>query len=200
MSERLRVCLGFDGSDKDDFTGIRAETVGGWQFTPTFGPSKLPTIWDPAESHGRIPRLEVHAAVEELFDTYDVERMYCDPPLWKTEIEDWALKYGEERVLMWETYRTKQMHAALERFIVDLQTGALTHDDCPVTALHVSNARMFARSGQSYIILKPSQTQKIDLAVTSVITHEAASDARAEGWSAIWRPPAGISTAAYGFN
>ncbi|WDF32239.1 hypothetical protein PTW37_10165 [Arthrobacter agilis] len=32
----MRICIGFDGSDKDDFTGIRAETIEGWQFTPTY--------------------------------------------------------------------------------------------------------------------------------------------------------------------
>ncbi|WP_372699408.1 terminase [Arthrobacter sp. JSM 101049] len=196
----MRICLGFDGSDKSDFTCIRAETVGGWQFTPTYGPDNRPTIWDPAEWGGRIPRGEVHAAVEELFETHDVERMYCDPPLWKTEVEDWALKYGEKRVIQWETYRQTPMHAALERFLVDLGSGSLTHDDCAVTALHISNAKMFARTGQRYIILKPSEHQKIDAAVTSVIAHEAACDARAAGWTQYYHAPQGISTQVFGFN
>ncbi|MCO1338078.1 terminase [Kocuria polaris] len=196
----MKICLGFDGSDKSDFTGIRAETVAGWQFTPTYGPDKRPTVWDPAEYGGKIPRGEVNAAVDELFTRHEVERMYCDPPLWTTEIENWALRYGEDRVIQWETYRLKPMHAALERFIVDLEQGALTHDACPVTALHIANARMFARTGQKYIVLKPSQHQKIDLAVTSVITHEAACDARADGWMAGYQTPKGISNTVYGFN
>lgn len=196
----MRICLGFDGSDKDDFTCLRAETVGGWQFTPTYGPDKRPTIWDPAEFGGRIPRLEVHAAIEEVFETHTVERMYYDPPLWKTEGELWQAEYGDEVVIPWETYRVKPMHAALERFVTDLGTRALTHDDCKITEQHIANARMFARSGQTYIILKPSQTQKIDAAVTSVICHEAACDARADGWSDVFRTPKGISNAVYGFN
>lgn len=196
----MKICLGFDGSDKSDFTCIRAETVGGWQFTPTYGPDNRPTIWDPAEFGGKVPRAEVHAAVEELFTEHDVQRMYCDPPLWTTEIESWALKYGEERVIQWETYRLKPMHAALERFLIDLGSGALTHDDCAVTALHVSNARMFARTGQKYIVLKPSEHQKIDAAVTSVVCHEAACDARADGWTTGYQAPKGVSNAVYGFN
>lgn len=178
----MRICIGFDGSDKDDYTCIRAETLGGWQFTPTYGPDKRPTIWDPAEWGGRIPRSEVHAAMHEIFDEHDVERAYLDPPLWKTEIEEWALEFGDER------------------FIVDLGSGALTHDGCPVTEAHIANARMFARTNQRYILLKPSQTQKIDAAVTSVITHEAAADARAAGWTDQYVPGKGISTAAYGFS
>lgn len=196
----VNICLAFDGSDKHDFTVIRAETLGGWQFTPKYGPDRRPTIWDPAEYGGRIPRAEVAAAVDELFTTHQVERMYCDPPLWKTEIEDWTTKYGDQRVIQWETYRQTPMHAALERFIVDLESGVLLHDDCAVTALHISNARMFARTGQRYIILKPSEHQKIDAAVTSVLVHEAACDARAAGWSAGWKPAKGVSQQAYGFS
>jgi hypothetical protein len=42
------VCLGLDGSDSDDWTALRAETIDGWQFTPTYGPDNRPCIWNPA--------------------------------------------------------------------------------------------------------------------------------------------------------
>lgn len=180
----LDICLGFDGSDSDDWTCIRAETRAGHLFTPTFGPDAKPTIWNPAEHGGRIPRLEVDAAVAELFSKYRVARMYADPPWWQSEIEGWALKYGDKVVLEWATYRPTQMHAAAQRFVTDLTTGALTHDECPTTALHIANARKEARTGDRYILTKPAGAyhQKIDAAVTSVICHEAAADARADGW------------------
>src|SRR5690606_39596890 len=73
-----RVVLGFDGSDSDDWTVIRAETSDGYQFTPTYGPDNRPTIWNPEEFGGQVPRLEVSAAVDELMQRYDVVRMYCD--------------------------------------------------------------------------------------------------------------------------
>jgi hypothetical protein len=41
------VCLGFDGSDVDDWTALRAETFEGFQFTPRFLGDR-PTIWNPA--------------------------------------------------------------------------------------------------------------------------------------------------------
>ena len=97
------IVLGFDGSDSDDWTAIRAETQDGFQFTPRFGPDRQPTIWDPAKFSGQVPRLEVDAAVDELFNRYAVARMYCDPPDWKSEIDEWAAKYGDKRVLRWET-------------------------------------------------------------------------------------------------
>lgn len=180
--ERREICLGFDGSQTDDLTVIRAETREGFQFTPTYGPDAVPTIWKP--EGGQIPRLLVHAAIEELFDRYLVKRMYYDPPFWTTEGQVWEQKYGEKIVASWETYRPKPMWEACERFLVDLHTGALTHDDCPVTAEHMANTRKMTRSAERYVLSKPlgAYHQKIDAAVTSVICHEAACDARSTGW------------------
>lgn len=179
------VALGFDGSDVDDFSVVRAETMDGFQFTPRIRAlDDRPSIWNPAEHDDhRIPRFEVHAALDELFDRFDVTRMYYDPPLWSTEGEGWSLKFGETRVLPWETYRGKQMHAALERFVTDLRTGALEHDGCPITELHIASAVRVRRRGMEvYGLDKASRVQKIDAAVTSAICHEAAADALAAGW------------------
>ena len=176
------ICLGFDGSDVSDYTAIRAETRDGHRFTPTYGPDNSPTIWNPTESGDRIPRSEVHAAVDELFARFRVQRMYCDPPYWRTEIDEWSARYGAEKVLLWDTGRVKQMHAALERARGDLATGLSSHDSCPITAVHVANARMVARPGQHYLLGKPSAGQKIDAAMADALAHEAAADARREGW------------------
>jgi hypothetical protein len=183
----MDICLGFDGSDTNDWTFIRAETLAGWQFTPTYGPDRRPTIWNPAEwPDHRIPRTEVDAAVDELFEGHRVKRMYCDPRDWQTNIETWALAHGDEVVIMWDTghgsSRVPAVHAALERFVTDLKTGTLTHDGCPITAQHVANARKLARPGDRYILGKPNQHQKIDGAMASMLVHEAAADARAAGW------------------
>lgn len=183
----MRVCGGFDGSDVDDWTAIRLETLDGWQFTPTYGPDRRPTIWNPAQwPNHKIPRGEVHAAMDEIFREHEVKRFYCDPRDWQTEIDTWAGLYGDEVVLEWDTgrgsSRIRQMHAALERFTNDLATGALTHDGCPLTSVHVANARKLAKPGDRYILGKPSQQQKIDAAMASVLAHEAAADARVAGW------------------
>lgn len=180
----LDIALGFDGSDSDDWSAIRAETLAGHQFTPTYGPDKRPTIWNPHEFGGRIPRGEVHAAVDELFKKYRVSRFYCDPRDWQTEIEGWALRHGEKVVVEWATYRVTQMHEALLRFTTDLRTGTLTHDGCPITTSHVMNAIKIAKPGERFILGKPhgANHQKIDAAMASLVCHEAACDARAAGW------------------
>lgn len=176
------VCLGFDGSDVDDFTALRAESLAGYSFTPRHGDDGRPTIWNPAESAGTVPRVEVEAAIEAVFDRFKVERFYYDPPRWESDGERWALRFGDERVISWPTYRHRQMHDALARFLTDLSTGSIAHDDCPITRQHMDNARKVPR-GDRYVLGKPSQHQKIDAAMATVLAHEAASDARAAGWA-----------------
>ncbi|MCW2631589.1 MAG: hypothetical protein JWR88_551, partial [Pseudonocardia sp.] len=186
VEDGLAVCLAFDGSESDDWTAIRAETSDGWQFTPTYGPDSRPTFWDPKEWGGQIPRDQVAAAVDEMFERFRVKSMYCDPKDWRSEIADWSRLYGEA-VAEWATYKIMPMHEALKRFLTDLRTGRVSHDGCPTTAVHMRNARKLAKPGQRYILGKPAQHQKIDLAVTSVLVHEAASDALADGWGS--EPP-----------
>ncbi|MFF4417081.1 hypothetical protein ACFYY8_31560 [Streptosporangium sp. NPDC001559] len=184
------IVLGMDGSDSDDWTGIRAETADGYQFTPTFGPDKQPTIWDPAEYGGQVPRLEVAAAFDELMARYKVVRAYIDPPGWTSEIDAWAEQYGDKVVIRWATYRIVQMHAANERLLTDVNKSdsGFTHDGCPQTAIQIRNARKAPRPGERYVLAKPSQGQKIDLTVSSVLTHEAAGDATAAGLFTIQKP------------
>jgi phage terminase large subunit-like protein len=64
--------------------------------------------------------------------------------------------------------------------------SGFTHDGCPVTAQHVRNARKAPRPGQKYVLAKHSQGQKIDMAVVSVLCHEAAGDVTAAG---LWPKP-----------
>jgi len=194
------ICLGFDGSENDDYTAIQAETIDGFTFTPRYGPDKRPAIWNPAEWGGQIPRGEVHAAVDELFERYRVERFYCDPQDWYSEIGDWSLKYGENHVFEWATNRSKVMYAEIKRFEIDLATKRITHDGCPIAGLHLANARKAAKPGQQYVLIKPTNHQKIDAAMARILAHTAASDAREEGWTDAYQSNARISNAVYGFN
>lgn len=180
VPEGTEIVVGFDGSDVDDHTAIRCETQDGYQFTPRDANGE-PMIWNPAEHNGQVPRLEVDAAVARIFEKYRVVRMYADPPWWETEIDAWIERYGADRVLRWETYRPVQMHAAAQRLLTDVNKVDSTfwHDGCELTQSHVRNTRKAPRPNERYVLAKPSQTQKIDACVTSVICHEAAGDATA---------------------
>jgi hypothetical protein len=177
-----QICLGIDGSENDDHTAIQGETIDGFTFTPRYGPDRRPTIWNPEEWGGEIPRGEVDAAVDELFERFKVKRFYCDPHGWYTEIDSWAVSYGDDRVFQWETGSISRMYDALVRFQTDLTHQRITHDGCPLAAMAFANARKIAKPGQKYILGKPTQHQKIDVAMSRILAHEAASDAHAAGW------------------
>lgn len=178
-----KITLGFDGSENNDWTAIKAETVEGFAFTPRYGPDRRPTIWNPDEWDDAIPRGEVAAAVDEIFRTYRVERMYADPQDWRTEIGEWALQHGTSVVLEWPTNHIKRMYEALSRFEVDLVHRRITHDGCPLTMIAAANAKRVAKPGDKYVLGKASESQKIDPVMAMVLAHEAAMDARAKGWS-----------------
>jgi hypothetical protein len=86
-------------------------------------------------------------------------------------------------VIEWPPYRVHPMHAALERFRTDLTdpSSRLTLDGDTRAVQHFANAIVRPRASQTYIIGKPTQAQKIDIAMSSVLAHEAVSDAIAAG-------------------
>lgn len=180
------ICPGFDGSINNDTTGIRAQTMTGHAFTPRWGPTlDTPTLWNPAEHGGRIPHGEVDAAVDELHSRFVVVRQYCDPEDWETDIEAWALRYGEEKVIVWPTNSVNRMYPEIRRFEADLREGRITNDGCPVTEAHMANAKKVAKPGQKYILGKPNETQKIDLAMCSILANAAVRDSLAAGWEPV---------------
>ena len=161
-----RVCAGFDGSENDDWTCIKMETLDGLIFTPRYGPDRRATIWNPKQWGGRIPRDELS---------------------WESEIEAWDRAYGPKKFLPWSmsgSSRIGAVYEALRRFEADLTTHRITQDGCPITRTHMMNARKVAKTLERYGLAKPQQNRKIDAAVTSVLAHEAACDARAAGWGA----------------
>jgi hypothetical protein len=179
------VAVGFDGSDSDDWTALRCVTMDGYHFTPTYGPDDRPTYWDPAEWGGSIPRGEVAAAVDAIASKYVMRRLYADPRDWRTEIGEWSIKYGDKVVLEWATYRIVQMHTALKQTFEDYKAGLATHDDCVQAKEHMLHAKKAACPGDRYILAKPTQHQKIDIAMADVLAHVAAYDLKV---SKQWEP------------
>jgi hypothetical protein len=62
-------------------------------------------------------------------------------------------------------------------------SSTFTHDGNSTVNVHIRNAVEVARTPYpSYLIFKASETQKIDLAMSSVLAHEAAGDVIAAGY------------------
>lgn len=193
LPKRAPVTGGFDGSNNDDYTGIRLELLPDlFQFTPTYGPDERKTLWNPAEWGGQIPRGEVMVAWREIAKRFDLIRVYLDPFLYDSEIDSLAAEFGDDVFVKWATNRPVPMHAALERLKVDLDNddSDFTHDGDEEVRTHMRNARIRPTtvdktSGvKRYVIGKPfgEDHRKIDYAMSSVLAHEAAMDALASGW------------------
>jgi len=192
VSPRTKVCGGFDGSDNNDHTGIRLETLDGFQFTPTYGETRRKAYWRPQDWNGKIPHSEINSAWSEIVSEFEVVRVYCDPMFFETDIDNWAAEYGEKVFVKWPTNRIAAMHASLERFLTDVYNtdSTFTHDADVDVETHMRNAIIRARNVdkltglRQYILGKPADHQKFDLVMSSVLAHEAVSDAIAAGANA----------------
>lgn len=203
VAPRTAVAMGMDLSNNNDWTGIRLETADQYQFTPTYnvGGEMRSTVWDPSKFGGFIPRGEVLAAVDQVASQFRIVRAYIDPAgaamgavdpdaipdddSWRTELAEWAAKYGPKVFIPWICSRVSPMHASLEQFRSAVRTpgSKFTHDGDTVTRMHVTNAVMIAKTGQRYVIGKPHGAEhlKIDQAMSSTLAHEAAMDATSAG-------------------
>lgn len=176
---RTKICLGFDGSDTNDWTGFRASTLDYHQFTPRYFNGERPTIWDPSRWGGKVPRLEVNAALATIMSEFEVVRAYFDPFGWQTELAEWSAEYGES-IVEFRTNRLNQMWERLEAFKTAVITpeSSFTHDGDEVVSTHIRNAVERAVGAQGkYYIVKASEDQKIDMSMSSVLAHAATEDA-----------------------
>lgn len=178
------VTLGFDGSRFRDATGIVATEVetgfqqllGGWENTQ-------------GEAHWEVNAAEVDATVNELFERFDVWRMYCDPRLWESYIAKWAGRWGDDRVVEFATNSIRRIHPALRAYDVAIRQGELTHDGNPRYVNHVANARrqytnLHDEEGNRIWIIqkeRPDSPMKIDYAMAGCLSWEARNDAVAAG-------------------
>lgn len=187
-AERALITLGFDGSRFHDATALIAteiETGFQWPVGIWTSPVQKPTgdAW-------QVDKDDVEARLAETFARYKVWRMYCDPPLWSSEIAAWAGKYGEKVIVEWWTNRYRQMAYALQAYRIAMINGEISHDGDPVFAQHIANAcrqeinlRDEDTNTPMWIIRKerPDSPFKIDAAVAGCLSDEARRDAVAAG-------------------
>lgn len=189
------IVLGFDGAILHDSTALVAthvETgyqwkVGLWECPPGHNVPGGPT-W-------QVPATEVDRAVRAMFDQFHVWRLYADPPYWQGWIAAWqgdidkGVPLEKRRVHEWATNRQRPMASALENFNTAIIEGRITHDGSPDFARHLGNSRrkeLTQRDEQGkalWLIQKerPDSPQKIDLAMASILSWEARTDAIAAG-------------------
>ena len=162
-----RVVLGFDGSASGDSTALVGCTVDDPHIF-------VVGLWeDPGDRGWRVPRSEVDAAVLVAFEKYDVVELATDPWGWRSEIESWSKKFGERRVVEFNTGYQGRMAPATDRLYQATATKAVTHDGDSRLAAHVANA-VAKSTSQGDLIYKDKKgsPRKIDAAIGAIVAYD----------------------------
>lgn len=189
LEPRQTVALGFDGSDSGgDLTALVAVR---W---PDFHIQRLKTWERPTTAVDyQVPRLEVREAIRDAMETYNVVRLFADPPYWRSEIAEWQAEYGDKKVVSFPTFNDTKMIAAGDSFTTMVRAGQITHADDPVLDAHVGNAkRRKTRSG--WRPEKKSNLRHIDALIAAILAVYALIEAVAKGDAGGDFAPAGASS------
>lgn len=166
---RERVVLAFDGSASGDSTALVGCTLDGHLW--------VEGLWEnPGDPRWRVPREDVTRAVDVAFTKYDVVELACDPWGWRSEIEDWAKRHGEKRVLEWNTAHAARMAPATDRLYQATVTQQVTHDGDARMAAHIAHC-VAKPTPQGDLVSKDKRgsPRKIDAAVAAIVAYDRAA-------------------------
>ena len=176
------VVVGFDGARFHDATAMVVCDV-------VAGTTMLAGLWESeGESEGwEVPEHEVTAALADVFDRYEVWRVYCDPPYWSSTIAAWSGRWGAERIIDWWTNRPRAIGYACRNLAEAIRAGEVHHCDDARLTLHLRNALrrdVNTRTDDGHrlwTLRKETEDRKIDAAMALVLAWEARNDAIAAG-------------------
>lgn len=163
------VVLAFDGSASGDSTALVGCTLDGHIW--------LEGLWEnPGDPRWRVPRADVDRAVDLAFSRYDVKELACDPWGWRSEIEAWAKRHGEAKVLEWNTAHAGKMAPATDRLYQAVVTRTMSHDGDPRLAAHIAHC-VAKPTPQGDLVSKDKRgsPRKIDAAVAAIVAYDRAA-------------------------
>ena len=159
-----KITAGFDGSVSGDATGIVLCDV-------ATGTLAVHAVWepDPNDPEWIVDRSEVNAAMEKLFDQYDVQMLWADPSFYEPDVLEWSKRWRRrvERIPP-TNHRIAPM---AQQFIADLVAQEIGHDGDKRLERHVLNA--VATEAGSFRKEKKSSPRKIDLLACAVLANGA---------------------------
>lgn len=164
-----RVVLAFDGSASGDSTALVGATMDGYVW--------LEGIWEnPGDPRWRVPRETVSAAIDSAFSRYNVAELACDPWGWRSEIETWAQRYGDNRVLEWNTAAAQRMAPATDRLYQAVMTKQVSHDGDEQLSSHIAHCvAKPTPMGDLVSKDKRGSPRKIDAAVAAIVAYDRAA-------------------------
>ena len=164
-----RVVLAFDGSASGDSTALIGCTLDGHLF--------VEGLWEQSgDPRWRVPRGDVDTAVDAAFAKYDVVELAADPWGWRSEIEGWADRHGDRKVIQWNTAHAQRMAPATDRLYQGVIDRQVTHDGDPRLAAHFAHTVAKATAlGDLVSKDKRNSPRKIDAAVASIVAFDRAA-------------------------
>lgn len=164
-----KVVLAFDGSASGDSTALIGCTLDGHLW--------VEGLWEnPGDDRWRVPRGDVDAAVDLAFEKYNVQELAADPWGWRSEIEAWAGRHGEKRVIEWNTAFARRMAPATDRLFQAVVQQQVTYDGDVRMAAHFSHTVAKSTSlGDLVTKDKRNSPRKIDAAVASIVAFDRAA-------------------------
>ena len=164
IADGATVVAGFDGSVSGDATGLVIQDV-------ETGTLKVLAVWepDPTDPEWTVNRDDVNAAVEKMFETYDVRMLWADPSFYEPDVLTWSQRWRRrvERIPP-TNHRIAPM---AQQFLADLVAKEIGHDGDPRLQRHVLNA--VATEAGSFRKEKKASPRKVDLLACAVLANGA---------------------------
>lgn len=178
--------LGFDGARFRDSTGFvltdigtgRQQLVGGWE-----RPEDLPE-----DAEWEIDENEVTQTLAEIFATWDVWKLYGDPPHWTETMGSWSVKWPDQ-VEEWWTQRYTRMAYTLREYVEAIDSETVSYGGTPDQQAdlvrHLKQAgrkdlRLLDDHGQPLWVMQKQSGRrdlKFDFAMAAVLSWKARLDA-----------------------
>lgn len=181
IADKELVVAGVDGARFDDALAIIATHVEtGHQWDVDIIERPLDADDDYEHDADR-----ADGAMADLFDRFDMWRVYVDPQWIDHLFDRWQGRYGDKKILPWYTNRPKPIAYAVRNYLEAQIAGDLTHDGSTVFAQHIANARRRSLNirddkGRPMFTLGKETANsplKIDGAMAGVISWECRGDA-----------------------
>ena len=164
IPDGAEICVGFDGSVSGDATGLVAVDV-------NTGTMKVLALWepDPSDPEWTVDRDDVNAAIEQMFEKYQVKMLWADPSFYEPDVLAWSKKWRRKVERIPPT--NHRMAPMAQQFLADLVAKEIGHNGDPALQRHVLNA--VATDTGSFKKEKKNSPRKVDLLACAILANGA---------------------------
>lgn len=192
------IALGFYGTQNRDATSLCASRLSDGKLFHLRTWEREPHV--PA-GEWRVPRQEVHTAVEDAFSAYTVTTLMASPHTWQDEVNTWAGKWPKQVLEIWLNSE-QRMDQIIERFLTAHRGDETLHDGHDTLTTHtlasaLANGKRRPSAeerdpGQSeyYLrVVKKNALQSVSAFMAALLAYESRGWAIEHGLGAVVGPP-----------